>query len=51
MYSCCWMRGVYYYKTYSNSRITAVGLQDADLDSDQLRIYPLRTEQDVYREP
>ena len=51
VYSCCWMRGVYYYKTYSNSRITAVGLQDSDLDSDQLRIYPLRTEQDVYREP
>ena len=51
VYSSCWRDGVYYYKTYTNSRITAVRLGDSGLDDDRLRIYPLRTQPDVYYEP
>lgn len=51
VYSCCWMDGTYYYKTYTNSRITAVEMKNGGLEDDRLRIYPLRTQPDVYVEP
>lgn len=40
--------GVYYYKTYENSRIAAVDMRKEDLDGDALISYPLRRdEQDI----
>ncbi|MBQ8830781.1 MAG: linear amide C-N hydrolase [Oscillospiraceae bacterium] len=52
VYSSCMnlSRGIYYYKTYENSRITAVCLQGAELDSRDLITFPLRTAQDIRRE-
>lgn len=48
-YSCCCdtKRGIYYYTTYENSRITAVKLWDCPLLSDQLITYPLRKAEDI----
>lgn len=47
--SCCNMdKGIYYYKTYENSRITAVDMHHEDLDGRQLISYPLIQGQDVY---
>lgn len=42
-YACCidGACGVYYYKTYENSRINAVSLFDEDLDGEQPRLFPL----------
>ncbi len=41
--SCCNAdKGIYYYRTYHNSRITAVHLHHADLDNTQLDTFPLR---------
>lgn len=34
-------KGIYYYKTYYNSQINAIGLYDHDLTDDELVIYPL----------
>ncbi len=42
--SCCNMeKGIYYYRTYDNSRTTAVDMHLEDLDSDQVIAYPLVT--------
>lgn len=48
-YSCCINadKGIYYYKTYSNHQITAVRLNDVDLEGDGLIEYPLVTEQQI----
>ena len=43
-------QGVYYYKTYGNNRITAISLKHADLDSENLTVFPLRKEQEIYFE-
>lgn len=49
--SCCNMdRGVYYYTTYQNHRITAVDMHREDLDATQLIAYPLQTEEQIYRQ-
>ena len=46
--SCCnATRGIYYYTTYGNRRITAVDLCRENLDSDQLIQFPLVTREDV----
>ena len=52
IYSCCInaSQGVYYYKTYDNSRITAVDLRREDLGSQELKVYPLMREQDVLKQ-
>ena len=44
IYSSCvnTEKGIYYYKTYDNSSLTAVSLQKENLDSDKLLQYPLR---------
>ena len=49
LYSCCINvdQGIFYYKTYNNSQITAVRLHNADLDGDQLTVFPLQREQAV----
>ena len=46
--SCCNIdAGIYYYKTYSNSRITAVRLFADSLDNYALSIFPFETDQDI----
>lgn len=49
IYSCCCNtdRGVYYYTTYENSQITAIGLFNEDLESNQLITFPLHTKQQI----
>lgn len=48
-YACCVnaSRGIYYYKTYENNQIQAVGLHKADLESHALTWFPLNTEQAI----
>ncbi len=46
--SCCNMdRGIYYYKTYDNSQITAVDMHKEDLNSSELISYDLIKEQQI----
>ncbi len=47
--SCCNTdKGIYYYKTYDNSRITAVDMYKENLDGAELVLYELMTDQDIY---
>ena len=47
-YSCCNAdKGVYYYTTYENSRITGVDMNRENLDGDKLISYPLITGQQI----
>lgn len=46
--SCCNTdKGIYYYKTYENSQITAVDMRRENLDGERLVLYPLITGQQV----
>lgn len=46
--SCCNSdKGIYYYKTYENSRITAVDMYREDLDGRNMIAYPMRKEWSV----
>lgn len=46
--SCCNTdKGIYYYKTYENSQITAVDMNKEDLESDKVIVYPLIKEQQI----
>ena len=46
--SCCNIdRGIYYYKTYENSQITAVYMHREDLERKEIISYPLVTGQHV----
>ena len=46
--SCCNTdKGIYYYKTYENSRITAVDMYREDLSSSELFIFPLVKAQSI----
>lgn len=49
VYSCCMnaSRGIYYYKTYSNSQITAVRMTEGAMSGGALTVYELREEQQV----
>lgn len=49
LYSCCVNadEGVYYYKTYGNSQLTAVHLRNANLDGEALIEYPLEMKQHI----
>ncbi|MBQ4266371.1 MAG: choloylglycine hydrolase [Clostridia bacterium] len=47
--SCCnTSRGIYYYTTYENSRITAVDMRREDLSGSQLIAYPMIRTQQIY---
>lgn len=48
-YSCCVSaeKGIYYYKTFGNSRISAVRLFGEDLNAREPMVFPLHTEQDI----
>lgn len=49
--SCCnTSKGIYYYTTYENSQITAVSLIQEDLNASALVRFPLRKQQQIYRE-
>ena len=50
IYTSCWNadRGIYYYTTYTNRRISAVELRREDLDAAALIRYPMRTWEDVF---
>lgn len=49
--SCCNTNlGIYYYKTYNNSQLTAINLHRVDLKSSDLIYYPLRTSGDIFFE-
>lgn len=50
LYSCCVNadQGVYYYKTYGNSRLTAVHLRGTNLDGEALTEYPLEREPQIH---
>ena len=44
--SCCnTQRGIYYYRTYRNSAITAVDMHRENLDGDRVIAYPVKCEQ------
>ncbi|HIT32476.1 MAG TPA: choloylglycine hydrolase family protein [Candidatus Enterenecus stercoripullorum] len=49
VYTCCCnaSRGIYYYTTYDNCQITAVRLDQADLEGDGLAVWPLRNRQQI----
>lgn len=49
VYSCCCNadKGIYYYKTYGNSRISAVDMHRENLDGCKLVSYPLSEKQDI----
>ena len=50
-YSCCNTdKGIYYYKTYDNSQITAVDMHKEDLNSERLAIYPLNTLPQIFHQ-
>lgn len=48
-YSCCVNAdtGTYYYKTYGNSQINAVGMKGANPDGNTLTVYPMETGQNI----
>ena len=47
--SCCNAeRGIYYYVTYENSRITGVDMHRENLDSAELMMYPLVNKQQIH---
>ncbi|WP_226926658.1 linear amide C-N hydrolase [Jonesia denitrificans] len=49
--SCCNTdRGIYYYRTYENSQLSAVDIHREDLDSDALVTFPLITGQQIHRQ-
>lgn len=49
--SCCnTTKGIYYYKTYENTRITAVDMRAENINADVLIRYPLRTSPDIFYE-
>lgn len=49
IYTSCWnaARGIYYYTTYTNRRITAVDMHRENLDKTQLICYPMRQEEQI----
>jgi choloylglycine hydrolase len=51
-YSCCCdtVSGIYYYKSYDNSRVCAVDLHATDLDSTQLSCYPMLNDADIFHQ-
>ena len=43
-------KGIYYYHTYDNARITKIDMYKEDLDKAEPSIFPLRTEEDFFEE-
>ncbi len=51
-YSCCCdtEKGIYYYTTYDNCRITGVDMHKCDLGGNAVLTFPLRKEPDIFME-
>lgn len=51
-YSCCCdtKKGIYYYTTYGNRRITAIQMANCPLDANQVITFPLQKDQDIHWE-
>lgn len=49
VYTCCCntRRGIYYYTTYENRQITAVDMAQADLEGEELAVWPLCRDQQI----
>lgn len=49
LYTCCMnaQKGIYYYTTYDNRRISGVDMHREELDCDRLKCYLLRTSQQI----
>lgn len=49
-YSCCinTTKGIYYYKTYNNNQITAINMNEKNINSSQLEIYELIEKQQIH---
>lgn len=46
--SCCNVdKGIYYYKTYENSQITAINMHNEDLDGNKTIIFPVIKQQNI----
>ncbi|HCD2006288.1 TPA: linear amide C-N hydrolase, partial [Enterococcus faecalis] len=46
--SCCNLeKGIYYYRTYDNSQITAVDMNKENLEKDSLIVYPMVETQQI----
>lgn len=52
VYTSCWnaSRGIYYYTTYTNHRISAVDMHRTALDGSDLIRYPMLEQEDFYRQ-
>ena len=52
VYSACInaSKGIYYYHTYDNARITKIDMHKEDLEKSEVSIFPLRTEEDFFEE-
>jgi len=48
-YSCCinTTKGIYYYKTYTNNQITAIKMNESNMNSEMLNIYELVEKQQI----
>lgn len=42
--------GIYYYKTYENNQITAIRMDQVDLDGSEVQLFPLRRSQEIHYE-
>lgn len=49
IYSCCCntSKGIYYYRTYGNSQITAVDMHRENLEGENVLVYPLREKENI----
>ncbi|MGV8973701.1 linear amide C-N hydrolase, partial [Lactococcus lactis] len=46
--SCCNVdKGIYYYKTYENSQITAINMHNEDLEGNKTIVFPVIKQQDI----
>lgn len=50
IYSCCCNanKGIYYYRTYGNSQITAVDMHRENIEGKKVVVYPMRTEECIF---
>lgn len=50
VYSCCCNqdKGIYYYKTYENSAVSAVDMHREDLDGAELMVFPLQNATEIH---
>ncbi len=42
-------KGIYYYTTYNNNQISCVNMHNTDLNSKEISLYSLQTEQQIYK--